>query len=162
MSSADPVRDVHLRRAEDPADTEIVRQLFREYQDAIGVDLCFQGFAAELAGLPGPYAPPRGGLWLAQAEGRAVGCIALREIDAQRAEMKRLFVRPAGRGLGLGRRLVEVLVEEARRLGYRAVCLDTLPTMRTAQALYEELGFHDIPPYRANPVVGARYMALDL
>jgi ribosomal protein S18 acetylase RimI-like enzyme len=162
MSNADPIPELLLRRAEDPADTETIRQLFREYQEAIGVDLCFQGFAAELAGLPGPYAPPRGGLWLAEAAGTPVGCIALREIDAERAEMKRLFVRPAGRGLGLGRRLVEVLAEEARRLGYRAVCLDTLPTMRTAQALYEELGFHDIPPYCANPVAGARYMALDL
>src|SRR5688500_2663687 len=123
MSNANPKRDVRLRRAEDPGDTGTVRELFREYQEAIGVDLCFQGFAAELAALPGPYSPPRGGLWLAEVDGAAVGCIALREIDPERAEMKRLFVRPAGRGLGLGRRLVGILVDEARRLGYRAVCL---------------------------------------
>lgn len=152
-----------LRPADGERDLETVRELFREYQRSLGIDLCFQGFEAELAGLPGDYAPPRGRLWLAESgDGAALGCIAMRALDAERAEMKRLYVRPAARGLGLGRRLAEALIAEARRLGYRAVCLDTLPTMATAQALYGELGFTDIAPYRVNPVPGARYMALAL
>lgn len=155
-------RSLTLRVPSSTADLEIVRQLFREYQDAIGTDLCFQGFAAEVAGLPGDYAPPGGQLWLAEEGTAALGCIALRRIDAERAEMKRLYVRPAARGLGLGRRLTETLLAEARRLGYRRVCLDTLPSMGTAQALYEELGFADIAPYRINPVAGARFMGLEL
>ena len=103
-----------------------------------------------------------GQLWLAEEGEAPLGCIALRRIDAQRAEMKRLYVRPAARGLGLGRRLTAALLAEARRLGYRRICLDTLPVMRTAQALYEELGFVDIEPYRLNPVEGARFMALEI
>ena len=152
-----------LRPAVGERDLETVRGLFREYQRSLGIDLCFQGFEAELAGLPGDYAPPRGRLWLAErGEGDALGCIAMRALDPERAEMKRLYVRPAARGLGLGRRLAETLIAEARRLGYRVVCLDTLPTMAGAQALYEELGFADIAPYRVNPVPGARYMGLEL
>ncbi len=153
---------VALRRPGAAADLEILRVLFREYQQAVGTDLCFQGFADEVAGLPGEYAPPRGALWLAADGEAALGCIALRPLDPERAEMKRLYVRPAARGLGLGRRLAETLIGEARRLGYRRVCLDTLPTMQTAQALYAELGFVDIAPYRLNPVEGARYMGLEL
>jgi len=155
-------RRVALRVPSSRADLEAVRQLFLEYQAAIGTDLCFQGFAAEVAGLPGDYAPPGGQLWLAEEGTAALGCIALRRLDAERAEMKRLYVRPAARGLGLGRRLTETLLVEARRLGYRRICLDTLPVMRTAQALYEELGFVDIAPYRVNPVAGARFMGLEL
>lgn len=157
---------VTLRTPEGERDLETIRVLFREYQRSLDIDLCFQGFEAELAGLPGDYAPPRGRLWLAERGdregGEALGCIAMRAFDGERAEMKRLYVRPAARGLGLGRRLAEALIDEARRLGYRAVCLDTLPSMATAQALYEELGFVDIEPYRLNPVPGARYMALEL
>ena len=153
---------ITLRPASGPADIATVRDLFEEYQRQIGVDLCFQGFQAELAGLPGEYAPPGGALWLAERDGAALGCVAMRPIDGERAEMKRLYVRPAARGERLGRRLAEELIAEARRLGYRAVCLDTLPSMHTAQALYEALGFGDIAPYRANPVAGARYMGLAL
>jgi len=155
-------RRVALRTPASSADLEVLRRLFVEYQEAIGTDLCFQGFAAEVAGLPGDYAPPGGALWLAEEDEAPLGCIALRRIDAERAEMKRLYVRPAARGLGLGRRLAETLLAEARRLGYRRVCLDTLPVMQTAQALYGELGFVDIAPYRDNPVAGARFMGLEL
>jgi ribosomal protein S18 acetylase RimI-like enzyme len=155
-------RPIALRLPSSAADLETVRELFREYQHAVGTDLCFQGFAAEVASLPGDYAPPGGQLWLAEEATAALGCVALRRLEGERAEMKRLYVRPAARGLGLGRRLAETLLAEARRLGYRRVCLDTLPSMGTAQALYEELGFVDIAPYRVNPVPGARYMGLEL
>jgi putative acetyltransferase len=157
---------VLLRQPASAGDLDVVRALFREYQQALGIDLCFQGFEAELAALPGEYAPPRGRLWLAERDGpdaaTAIGCVAMRALDGERAEMKRLYVRPAARGLGLGRLLAETLIAEARRLGYHSVCLDTLPIMRTAQTLYEALGFVDIAPYRRNPVEGARYMGLEL
>lgn len=143
-------------------DIDDVRALFREYEAAIGVDLCFQGFEAELAGLPGDYAPPGGRLLLAGTADRRAGCIALRPIDSETGEMKRLYVRPEFRAARLGRHLVERLIAEARSIGYRRMCLDTLPTMQTAQRLYESLGFHDIAPYRPNPVVGTRYMGLKL
>lgn len=145
-----------------PDDIEDARALFREYEAAIGVDLCFQGFEAELAGLPGDYAPPGGRLLLAGTSSRRAGCIALRPIDSTTGEMKRLYVRPEFRAARLGRRLVERLIAEARSIGYQRMCLDTLPTMRTAQRMYESLGFRDIAPYRPNPVVGTRYMGLEL
>lgn len=162
MASAEDRSRVTLRRLRTAADIDILRVLFREYQQAVGTDLCFQGFADEVAGLPGEYAPPRGALWLAADGEAALGCIALRPLDQERAEMKRLYVRPEARGLGLGRRLAEELIAKARRLGYRRVCLDTLPTMPTAQQLYQQLGFVDIAPYRVHPVAGARYMGLKL
>jgi ribosomal protein S18 acetylase RimI-like enzyme len=141
----------------------VVRDLFREYEAWLGVDLCFQGFAAELAGLPGDYAPPSGRLLLASAGAdRAAGCVALRALDAERCEMKRLYVRPAHQGSGLGRTLVTTLIEEARGVGYRAMLLDTLPQMRAAQHLYESLGFRDVEPYRYNPYPGTRFLQLDL
>jgi len=156
------VNDVPIRDASGAADVETARALFREYEAAIGVDLCFQGFEAELAGLPGAYAPPRGRLLIAGDESRPAGCIALRPIDGETGEMKRLYVRPEFRAAHLGRRLAERLIADARAIGYRRMCLDTLPTMRSAQRLYESLGFRDIPPYRGNPVVGTRYMGLEL
>ncbi|MEO7795842.1 MAG: GNAT family N-acetyltransferase [Thermoanaerobaculia bacterium] len=136
----------------------IVRELFHEYHAQIGIDLCFQGFAHEVEGLPGEYAPPFGRLFLAAHDGAPVGCIALRAVDATRCEMKRLFLRPEARGLGLGRALVDLLLEEARAIGYEEIVLDTLPTLVEAQRIYEQLGFRDIPPYRENPVSGARYL----
>jgi putative acetyltransferase len=135
-------------------DMELVRQLFREYEQAIGVDLCFQGFAAELAGLPGAYAPPRGRLLLALDGDAALGCVALRPIGDDVAEMKRLYVRTAARGTGLGRRLATEVIAAARAAGYRALRLDTLPIMEEAQALYRALGFVAIPPYSAASLPG--------
>lgn len=151
-----------IRSAFSTEDFAIVRQLFREYQAELGIDLCFQGFAAEVEGLPGDYAPPSGRLLLALRDDVAVGCVALRAADGARCEMKRLYLRPGARGSGLGRALVERLLSEARAEGYGEVVLDTLPSMAEAQRMYERFGFRDIPPYRANPVAGARYLGLRL
>ena len=149
-----------IRPAAGLDDVAAARTLFQEYQRALGVDLCFQGFAEELAGLPGEYAPPRGRLLLAESrEDRALlGCVALRPLDARTAEMKRLFLRPAARGQGVGRRLVEAVMAEAETIGYACLRLDTLPSMRTAIALYRELGFREIEPYCRNPVAGALFL----
>jgi putative acetyltransferase len=140
------------------------RTLFQEYEQAIGVDLCFQGFAQELATLPKPYVAPDGRLVLALVDAAVAGCAALRRIGdgVGVAELKRLYVRPAFRGRGLGKRLVDTLLEDARTIGYRAVRLDTLPTMSEAIALYRTLGFTEIAPYTANPVPGALFMELRL
>jgi ribosomal protein S18 acetylase RimI-like enzyme len=145
------------------ADLPDIRRLFRAYQASLDVDLCFQGFDAELAALPGRYAAPEGALFIARdAGGEAIGCAALRGLDGTRAEMKRLYVAPAGRGRGLGRRLAEAVIAEARRLGYAELALDTLPSMAGAQAMYEAMGFADIAPYYRTPVDGTRFMALAL
>jgi len=136
-------------------------ELLRAYEKGLGISLCFQDFEAEIASLPGAYAPPGGALILARsAGGNLVGTVALRAFDATRGicEMKRLYVAPAGRGQGLGRRLAERAIDEARRLGYRAIRLDTLPVMREAQALYAALGFRDIANYNANPIEGTRFL----
>ncbi len=138
------------------------RELFREYQQGLGVSLCFQGFERELERLPGDYARPRGRLLLARIAGEPAGCVALRGLEGGAGEMKRLYVRPAYRGMGIGRMLAECVIDEARALGYRALKLDTLPAMGEAQALYRELGFVDTEPYNDNPVEGARFLALVL
>lgn len=143
-------------------DVETARALLLEYQARLGISLCFQDFEAEVRGLPGPYAPPCGRLLLAVHDGDAVGCVALRDAGWPRAEMKRLFVRPSARGLGVGRALVSAVVAEAAAIGYTEVVLDTLPVMAEAQQLYEQFGFRDIPPYRDNPVPGARYLSKSL
>jgi putative acetyltransferase len=140
----------------------IVRELFREYQEALGVDLSFQSFASELENLPGEYAPPRGRLLLARSDGDVAGCIALRPVTNEVCEMKRLYVRPEFRAAGVGRLLAERLIADGRAMGYRRLCLDTLPSMSKAQRLYESLGFIDIQPYRHNPIAGTRYLGLDL
>lgn len=139
-----------------------IRTLFREYAASLEVNLCFQHFEEELDALPGRYAQPDGRLYLALVEKRAAGCIGLRRLDGARCEMKRLYVREEFRGLGLGRALAERVVSDARALGHREILLDTLPSMHSAQALYERLGFRDTPPYCENPVPGARYMGLAL
>lgn len=138
------------------------RNLFNEYQAALGVDLAFQDFENEVANLPGHYAAPGGRLLLARADGVVAGCVALRPLPGDACEMKRLFVRPAYRAAGAGKMLAERVIAEARSIGYRRMCLDTLPSMGRAQALYEALGFRDIEPYRYNPVAGTRYLGLDL
>jgi GNAT superfamily N-acetyltransferase len=136
--------------------------LFRRYQASLGVDLGFQGFEAELAALPGRYAPPSGRLLVGRSGDGLAGCIALQSLGGEECEMKRLFVRPEFRGSGLGRKLVERVIDEARGIGYRRLRLDTLPGMKEAIRLYEALGFADVPAYRFNPVPGTRYLALDL
>ncbi len=151
-----------IRSARFPQDLEPVRAIFREYADSLGVDLCFQGFEAELAGLPGMYAEPQGRILLAEEDGGAVGCVAMRPLDGAVCEMKRLYVRPAGRGRHLGRQLATEICRAARQAGYERMRLDTLASMRQAQQLYRSLGFRPIPPYVFNPIEGAMYMELDL
>jgi ribosomal protein S18 acetylase RimI-like enzyme len=147
-----------IRQADSSADVATARALFEEYQKSLGFSLCFQNFDAELAGLPGAYAPPSGRLLLAFEGDAPAGCIALKKIGEDICEMKRLWVKPAFRGTGLGRRLAEEVLREAWRVGYRRVRLDTLPSMTAAQALYLSLGFLDIPPYNDHPIEGTRFM----
>jgi ribosomal protein S18 acetylase RimI-like enzyme len=145
-------------RAATMEDLDEIRLMLREYAAWLEIDLCFQNFEEELAGLPGEYSPPRGRLLIAEGG----GCVAVRPIDDETCEMKRLYVRPEGRGLGLGRRLVLAIIKEARAIGYRRMRLDTMPKMGGAQRLYEALGFRDIEAYRYNPEPGARFLELEL
>jgi putative acetyltransferase len=140
------------------ANLDEIRAMLREYAAWLQVDLCFQGFEQELAALPGEYAPPSGRLLIEEG----AGCVALRAIDDEICEMKRLFVRPEHRGSGLGKRLVVALIEEARGIGYKKMRLDTMPKMNSAQGLYAVLGFRDIAAYRYNPEAGARFLELGL
>jgi ribosomal protein S18 acetylase RimI-like enzyme len=160
IATALPVSEI--RPADLPRDLARIRELFREYADDLGIDLCFQGFEEELATLPGKYSPPGGRLLLAWAGARAVGCVALRPLDGDRCEMKRLYVQPTARGGQLGRRLAQRICEEARAAGYRQVCLDTLPSMAAAQRIYAALGLKPVEPYVFNPIDGARFLGLDL
>ncbi|QXL85942.1 GNAT family N-acetyltransferase [Comamonas sp. NLF-1-9] len=144
----------------------LAKELFREYALSLDVDLSLQGLEEEIAGLPGEYAPPRGCLYLAEVDGSVAGCCALRPIDdcdyPNAAEMKRLYVRKAFRGFGLGRALAEAIVQEASRQGYATVLLDTLDDMEAARSLYEELGFVEIAPYYHSPFPGAHYLKATL
>ncbi len=140
----------------------LVRRLFLEYAASLELDLSFQGFEEELAGLPGAYARPAGGLLLGFQGQEPAGCVAFRPLEPGVSEMKRLYVRPSVRGGGWGRRLAERVVQEARAAGYERMRLDTLPAMRAAQGLYVAMGFREIPAYRHNPVVGSRFLELDL
>ena len=147
-------------------DMAIAAQLFREYADSLELDLAFQNFDDELAHLPGDYAAPRGALLLAYVDGALAGCCALRPLDnadiPNAAEMKRLYVRRAFRGFGLGRQLAETILDAARQAGYASVLLDTLDDMEAARNLYSDLGFQSIEPYYHNPIPGAHYLKADI
>lgn len=152
-----------FQRAESPEQIAQARELFLEYANSLGFSLCFQSFDQELASLPGDYAPPEGRLLLAAINGDPAGCVALHNLEADICEMKRLYVRPQYRGKGLGRELAEKIIAEARQLGYKKLRLDTVePVMKAAVAMYRQLGFRDIQPYRQNPIEGALYMELQL
>ncbi|MGB9333681.1 MAG: GNAT family N-acetyltransferase [Candidatus Acidiferrales bacterium] len=153
---------VGIVHAVSPERVDLVRGLMREYGDSLGVDLSYQNFEEELRLLPGEYAPPRGTLLLALDGEEAAGCVAIRPLGQDFCEMKRLYVRPAWRAVGLGRRLVEAALEDARRAGYRFVRLDTLPSMTAARGLYAQLGFRAIAPYYQSPIVGTAFLQLDL
>ncbi len=166
MNDSGAAATVLLRAAQFPDDLEAVRGLFLDYQAELGIDLAFQGFDAELAGLPGDYAPPIGALVLALVDNEPAGCCALRPLHntdhLNACEMKRLFVRRAFRGFGLGRLLVERMLTEGRLCGYTTMLLDTLSDMETARALYQEAGFVEIAPYYHNPIAGAHYLKAEL
>jgi putative acetyltransferase len=157
---------VDLLTPNSPEDLAATREIFREYADGLGVDLCFQNFEAELIELPGEYAAPRGALILARIEGQIAGCCALRPLDSvdypNAAELKRLYVRKAFRRFGLGRQLAEAMLDAARAAGYHCVLLDTLDDMEAARQLYAELGFEEIAPYYHNPLPGSHYLKADL
>ncbi len=149
-----------------PDELNAVRRIFREYAEGLQIDLCFQGFESELAGLPGEYAAPRGALLLALVNGELAGCCALRPQDAvdyaNACEMKRLYVRQGFRKSGVGRQLAKAILDCARLAGYDCVLLDTLDEMESARALYKDLGFAEIPPYYHNPIQGAHYLRVKL
>lgn len=151
-----------IRAAEGPADIATVRTLFLEYAAQLDFSLCFQDFDDELASLPGDYAVPAGGLWIAEQDGAANGCVGLRPLEPGICEIKRLYLRPAARGLGLGRRLAETAIEAARRRGYSAMRLDTVDSMVAAQTLYRGLGFRERPPYGSHRHPMLRYFELAL
>jgi len=157
---------ISLSPAQQPDDLDLIRGIFREYAGTLNVDLAFQDFEAELGGLPGEYAEPRGALVLARVDGEVAGCCALRPADTadypNAAEMKRLYVRKPFRGFGLGRLLTEHILDQARLAGYSTVLLDTLDDMEAARALYEDLGFTEIPPYYHNPYAGAHYLKVEI
>ena len=158
---ADEAESLTIRDA-GPGDLAAIREMLLEYQRWVGVDLSFQGFAHEVARLPGDYAPPDGALLIARRGLEAAGMVALRRLDETRGEMKRLFVRTSARGTGVGRELVARIVDEARTRGYQSIVLDTLPNMQSAQRMYEQFGFRDVPPYYQSAIPGTRYLALAL
>lgn len=149
-----------------PAELDALRAIMREYAASLSIDLCFQNFDEELSTLPGEYAAPQGALLMALVDGQVAGCCALRALDtagfSNACEMKRLYVRPTFRGIGLGRQLAETIMDAARVQGYDHVLLDTLDDMEAARALYEDLGFEEIPPYYLSPLAGAHYLRASL
>jgi ribosomal protein S18 acetylase RimI-like enzyme len=154
---------VNFIQAQTPEQIDEARSLFREYAAWLKIDLCFQNFERELAELPGDYVPPGGRLLLAYDSSQLAGCIALRRLEEQTCEMKRLFVREEFRGQGLGRQLIAGIIQEAKQIGYRNMRLDTLPPkMNDAIGLYRSYGFKEIAPYYKNPVPGALFMELNL
>ena len=161
-----PLPDIRLLAPDSPALLDATRELFTEYAQALGIDLCFQNFEAELAGLPGDYAAPQGSLLLAFVDGALAGCGGFRplgDVDyANACEMKRLYVRRAFRRFGLGRLLTQALIDGAAQAGYSVMLLDTLDDMEAARGLYESLGFAEVPPYYFNPIPGAHYLKVEL
>ena len=152
-----------VSQVESPVQIAQATELFLEYAKSLNFSLCFQSFDKELTGLPGDYAPPEGRLLLAQHEGQLAGCVALHKLEGDICEMKRLYLRPAFRGKGLGRVLAERIIAEARQIGYRRMRLDTVePVMKDAVAMYRRIGFREIAPYRPNPNPGTLYMELEL
>jgi putative acetyltransferase len=152
-----------ISQAESDSQIASIRELFLEYAQSLGFSLCFQSFDQELAGLPGDYASPEGRLLLASVGGAPAGCVALHKLGAEICEMKRLYVRPQFRGKGFGKILAGTVIAEARQIGYKQLRLDTVePMMRTAVAMYRNLGFREIAPYRTNPIEGALYMEIQL
>ena len=151
-----------ITEARSDAEFACIRELFQEYAQSLGIDLEYQGFSNELATLPGKYAPPTGALILAIVNGAAAGCVALRALDSTTLEMKRLYVRPGTRGLGLGKQLVEAAISAARQRGYAELRLDTLATMTPARALYGSLGFVEIAAYGDAHIPGTKFYALAL
>ena len=159
---SDPAAMTDLIRTVRADEMDIVRALFREYAAWLQVDLCFQGFEQELAALPGAYAAPQGGIWFSEQSGQIAGCVALRPLDQERCEIKRLWVREAYRGRSLGRRLAETALREGRAKGYKRACLDTLGQMTEARQLYKSLGFQEIPAYYDNPLEEVLYLEREL
>lgn len=153
--------DVEIRAAR-PDEYPEAKRLVEEYVESLGVDLAFQDIERELTDFPGAYEPPEGSLLLARADGRPVGCVAVKSFEGDICELKRLYVRPAGRGAGVGRKLTEAAMEAAAGLGYRRMRLDTLPSMEAARALYGSLGFTEIAPYRFNPLAGTAFFEREL
>lgn len=156
-----PVRVVAVTEA-DEALIAAARTLFREYADSLSIDLAFQNFEDEMAHFPRGYLSPDGALYVASGCDKTLGCVAVRRLDDEFCEMKRLYVCPDARGSGLGRLLAEAAIEAARGLNYRRMRLDTLPSMDAARELYADLGFRQIAPYYHNPIEGTRYMELQL
>ncbi len=158
--------EITLLHPTTPEELAATREIFQEYADSLNIDLAFQGFDEELNDLPGEYAAPRGDLVLALVEGAVAGCCALRPIDdvdyANACEMKRLYVRKAFRGFGLGRQLVDHTLASAAQLGYDCILLDTLDSMESARALYADFGFEEIPPYYHNPIAGTHYLKAEI
>ena len=162
-SRSSAVNGLRFSQAVSPSQLLEARELFLEYAQSLGFSLCFQSFDKELAGLPGKYAPPEGRLLLADYQGQLAGCVAMRKLESDICEMKRLYLRPQFRGKGLGRALAERIISEARQIGYGRMRLDTVePAMKDAVATYHKLGFTEIPPYCENPIAGATYMELNL
>lgn len=153
---------MHLEIIDGETRIDDVKTLFAEYAASLGIDLAYQNFGDEFAGLPGKYAYPNGRLYLALVDGAPAGSVAMRGLDEARAEMKRLYVRSDFRGAKVGLALTERIIADAREIGYRALVLDTLSTMQRAQALYRSLGFVEIEPYYDSPIPGTTYLSLSL
>lgn len=161
------IEKINFKSVESNELLEETRKIFREYQESIDTDLCFQKFEEELVSLPGKYAPPEGRLYLAFVDDaiqheKIIGCVALRPFEDNKCEMKRLYVRPEFRGRGFGKILAEKIIKEAKKIGYKQMFLDTLDTMTSAINLYTSLGFKKASAYCYNPIKGAVYMYLNL